>query len=174
MAIQTAAAASGAVALSASIRTRYKNDYEQAAELVRLYDQISYPVGQDMSRLARGSSVTIPFISDMQPGTSAISETVDITPQTLTDTTTTLTPTSRAEALQASELLMLQAYTDYGAERYRAVGKNMMETVDVLARDVSCKGDLVIRGAARSSLDAGTKIAINHSGDEACSLLLHS
>ena len=164
MAIQTAAAASGAVALSASIRTRYKNDYEQAAELVRLYDQISYPVGQDMSRLARGSSVTIPFISDMQPGTSAISETVDITPQTLTDTTTTLTPTSRAEALQASELLMLQAYTDYGAERYRAVGKNMMETVDVLARDVSCKGDLVIRGAARASLDAGTS---GHRADDA-------
>jgi len=156
MAIQTAAAASGAVALSGSIHTRYKNDYEQAAEMVRLYDQIAYPVGRDMSRLARGSTVTIPFIADMTPGTSAISETVDVTPQTLTDTTTTLTPTSRAEALQASELLLMQVYTDYGAERYRAVGKNAMETIDVLARDAACKGDLVIRAAARASLDAGT------------------
>ena len=157
MAIQTVAAASGASALGDSVRTRYLNDYEQAAEMVRLYDQIAYPVGQDMSRLARGSSVTIPFISDMSPGTSAISETVDITPQVLEDTTTTLTPTSRAEALQASELLLMQAYTDYGAERYRAVGKNMMETVDVLARDAACKGDLVIRpGATRVLTNAGS------------------
>jgi len=122
MSIQTAAAASGARALSDSIRGRYLNDYEQAAELVRLYDQLAYPIGQDMSRLARGSSVTVPFVSDMQPGVTAISEVVDITPQVLEDTTTSLEPTSRAEALQASELLLMQAYTDYGQERFRAVG----------------------------------------------------
>lgn len=123
----------------------------------RLYDQLAMPIGQDMSRLARGSSVTIPFLSDMQVGTSAISETVDITPQALTDKATTLTPTSRAEALQGSELLLLQAYTNYGAERYYAVGKNMMETVDVLARDVATQGDWRYSDAytARSALDAG-------------------
>ena len=157
MSIQTAAAASGARALSDSIRGRYLNDYEQAAELVRLYDQLAYPIGQDMSRLARGSSVTVPFVSDMQPGVTAISEVVDITPQVLEDTTTSLEPTSRAEALQASELLLMQAYTDYGQERFRAVGKNMMESVDILARDVATKGDLVLREAAtRVLLDAGS------------------
>ncbi len=156
MAIQTAATASGATALDASIHTRYLNDYEQAAEMARLYDQLAYPVGQDMSRLARGSTVTIPFISDMQPGTSAISETVDITPQVLEDTSTTLTPTSRAEALQASELLLMQVYTDYGQERFRAVGKNAMETIDNLAKDAACKGELVIRETARSGLAAGS------------------
>ena len=156
MAIQTAAAASGASALGDSIRSRYLNDYEQAAEMVRLYDQLAYPVGQDMSRLARGSSVTIPFIGDMQPGTSAISETVDVTPQVLEDTTTTLTPTSRAEALQASELLLMQAYTDYGQERFRAVGKNAMETIDNLAKDAATKGDLVIRETTRAALASGS------------------
>ena len=95
--------------LSDSIRVRYMNDYEQAAEMVRLYDQIAYPVGQDMSRLARGSSVYVPFISDMTVGTTAISEAADITPQSLIDTTTSLSPTSRGEALQSSEVLMLQA-----------------------------------------------------------------
>ena len=156
MAIQTAAAASGASALGDSIRSRYLSDYEQAAEMVRLYDQLAYPVGQDMSRLARGSSVTIPFIGDMQPGTSAISETVDVTPQVLEDTTTTLTPTSRAEALQASELLLMQAYTDYGQERFRAVGKNAMETIDNLAKDAATKGDLVIRETTRAALASGS------------------
>jgi N4-gp56 family major capsid protein len=124
--------------------------------MVRLYDQLAYPIGQDMSRLARGSLVRVPFIGDMQPGTSAISETVDITPQVLEDTTTTLTPTSRAEALQSSELLLMQAYTDYGQQRFRAVGKNAMETIDNLAKDAACKGDLVIRHASRSALAAGS------------------
>lgn len=157
MAIQTAAAASGAAALSNSVRTRYLNEYVEAALMARLYDQIAMPVAQDISRVARGSSVTIPFVSDMEPGTSAISETVDITPQTLVDATTTLTPTSRGEALQSSELLLLQAYTDYGAERFRAVGKNMMETVDIQARDAACKGTMRYADAkaARSALDAG-------------------
>ncbi|MHC4619669.1 MAG: major capsid protein [Planctomycetota bacterium] len=125
--------------------------------MARLYDQIAYPIGRDLSRLARGSSVTVNFLSDMDPGTSAIPETVDITPQALTDGTATLTPTSRAEALQGSELLLLQAYTNYGAERFYAVGKNMMESVDILARDAACKGDwrYANASAARSALDAG-------------------
>ena len=142
--------------LSDSVRARYLSEYEAAAEMVRLYDQIAYPVGRDMSRLARGSSVVIPFISDMAPGVTAISESVDITPQALEDTTTSLTPTSRGEALQASELLMLQAYTDYGAERFRAVGKNAMESIDILARDAACKGDLRLADTVRSSLNSGS------------------
>ena len=158
MAIQTVSAASGAEALSNAVRTRYLADYERGAMLARLYDQIAYPIGQDMSRLARGSSVTVNFLADMNPGTSAISETVDITPQTLTDGTTTLTPTSRGEALQASELLLLQSYTNYGSERFFKVGKNMMETVDILARDAATKGDMVIKSSAvtRANLDAGS------------------
>ena len=91
--------------LADSIRVRYLSDYEKAAEMVRLYDQLAYPVATDMSRVARGSSVYIPFISDMTPGVTAISEATDITPQELVDTTTSLSPTSRGEALQASELL---------------------------------------------------------------------
>jgi N4-gp56 family major capsid protein len=150
--------------LSDSVRARYLSEYEAAAEMVRLYDQISYPVASDMSRVARGSSVVIPFISDMAPGVDAIAEDVDLTPQALSDTTTSVTPTSRGEALQASELLMLQAYTDYGAERFRAVGKNAMESIDLLAQAVATKGSLVIREAARASLDAGSTGHRAHDG----------
>lgn len=157
MTVQTVSAASGAEALSNSVRTRYLNEYWRAASMQRLYDQLAMPIGKDMSRLARGSSVQVNFLSDMNPGTSAISETVDITPQSLNDQTASLTPTSRAEALQGSELLLLQAYTNYGAERYQAVGKNMMESVDILARDAAVKGDWRYADAnsARSALDAG-------------------
>ena len=157
MTVQTVSAASGAEALSNAVRTRYLADYIDAAMMARLYDQLASPVGEDMSRLAQGSSVTLNFIGDMNPGTTTISETVDITPQSLSDGTTTLTPTSRAEALQSSELLLLQSYTPYGAERFRAVGKNMMESIDVLARDAATQGSLRYADAkvARAALDAG-------------------
>lgn len=154
--IQVVTAAGSGQALSNAVRTRYVADYIRAAMMERLYDQFAVPVAQDMSRVSRGSSVTLNFLGDMEPGTSAISEVVDITPQVLRDATVEITPTSRAEALQASELLMLQSYTNYGKERYEAVGKNMMETVDLLARDVATKGDIVIREVARASLDAGS------------------
>jgi N4-gp56 family major capsid protein len=150
--------------LSDSVRIRYKSDYEQAAEMVRLYDQIAYPIGKDMSRLARGSSVYVPYIGDMTPGTGEISEANDITPQVLEDTTESLTPTSRGEALQASELLMLQSYTDYGAQRFRAVGKNAMESIDLLAQAAATSGDLVIRETTRALLNAGST---GHRADDA-------
>lgn len=153
MAIQTVAAASGAVALTNSVRARYKSDYMAAALMERVYDQIAYPFAQE---LVAGSSVYVPHISDMTPGVTAISETVDLTPQTVLDALTQITPTSRAEAIQCSELILLQAYTDYGAERARMVGKNMMESIDILARDAATQGDLVSRAAARASLDAGS------------------
>lgn len=156
MTIQTVSAASGAEALSNSVRTRYVNEYWRGAQMARLYDQFAMPIARDMSRVARGSSVQVNYLSDMEPGTSAISETVDITPQALNDATASITPTSRGEALQGSELLMLQAYTNYGAERYYAVGRNMMESVDILARDAATKGDWVKRTVDRASLDAGT------------------
>jgi N4-gp56 family major capsid protein len=156
MTIQVVTAASGAEALSNAVRTRYIADYIDAMMMERVYDQIATPVGKDMSRLARGSSVTLNFISDMEPGTTAISETVDITPQTLVDGTTTLTPTSRAEALQSSELLLLQSYTPYGAERFKALGKSLMETLEILARDAATQGSVRYgaSGVARASLSS--------------------
>jgi N4-gp56 family major capsid protein len=167
MTVQTVAAASGGSALSNAVRTRYLEDYIRGAQYMRLYDQLASPVGQDMSRLAKGSSVTLNFLSDMTPGTSAIPETVDITPQALTDATTTVTPTSRAEALQGSELLLLQAYTNYGSERFEAVGKNMMESVEILARDVATQGSWVFNDASTATLTTLDSGCTSHRANDA-------
>jgi len=142
--------------LSNSIRTQYIEDYLEAAMAERVYDQIAMPVGKDMAQLKRGSSVQVDFLSDMEPGITAISETTDVTPQTLLDATASITPTSRGEAMQASELLLIQAYTNYGSQMYAKVGKNMMESIDLLAQAAATQGSLVRRAAARASLDAGT------------------
>ncbi|MFQ5410202.1 MAG: hypothetical protein ACE5FI_17465, partial [Anaerolineales bacterium] len=146
--------------LSNSVRTQYIERYLEAARMARLYDQLASPAGQDlgavMQAIFNGSSVQVNFLSDMNIGTTAISEVSDITPQTLVDTTASISPTSRGEALQWSENLDLQAYTNYGATRFEIVGRNMMESIEVLARAAALKGTNIFRNAARASLDAGT------------------
>lgn len=143
--------------LSNSIRTQYLEKYMEAAMLNRLYDQFAAPPqGMPMEELQKGSAVQVPFLSDMTPGTTAISEISDVTPQTLRDSYAQITPTSRGEVLQFSQKLEIEAYTDYTARAYERVGKNMIESVDLLAQAAMLQGTHVLRGAARASLDAGT------------------
>ena len=160
MTVQTVSStAVGGQNLPNSVRTQYIEEYMEGAEMVRLYDQLAAPVGKDMGNLARGSSVQVDVLSDMEPGTTAISEVSDITPQALRDATLSITPTSRGEALQCSELLLNMAYTDYGAKQYRRVGTGLMESLEVLARDAALQGSLVMVGSdgsptTRTSLTA--------------------
>jgi N4-gp56 family major capsid protein len=156
MAQQTASSSVGtAVALSNSIRTQYQEVYLEAAMAERVYDQIAKPFPNNAEAI-RGSSVQVEFLSDMEPGVTAISEVADVVPQALRDATASLTPTSRGEALQSSELLLIQAFTDYGAARMRKIGKNAMESIDLLAQAAACQGTHIERAAARASIDAGT------------------
>jgi len=161
---------------SNSIRTQYLAKYIEGAMMRRVYDQLASPVGKNMSELEKGSSVQVNFLSDLAPATSAISQVTDVTPVTMRDATASVTPTSRANAIQDSELLLIQAYTDYVAKRYQRIGDNMMESVDLLAQAAALKGGNVYRYAARASLDAGTA---NHRMSEtvvnmAQSILLNS
>jgi N4-gp56 family major capsid protein len=146
--------------LSNAVRTKYSAAYLQAAMSQRVYDQLAIPVGDSKFRLESGnwlgSSYLFNFASDMTPSTSAISQSVDIVPQVLRDSTASITPTSRGDALQWAEALDLQAYTPYGEQRFTALGKNMMESVDLLAQAEALQGGLVKRAVARASLDAGT------------------
>ena len=151
MAIQTTAN------LDDSIRAQYDEVYYGAARVGRVYDQLAAPVpGLTMEQAVNGSSVVIPYLSSMAPGTTTISQTADVTPSTLVDTYGTVTPTSRWGALQWSELLDIQAYTNYGEERFKKLGENMMETIEILAIDAATQGDWVERYTTRILTDAGT------------------
>jgi hypothetical protein len=143
--------------LSDSIREQYDEAYYGAARVGRLYDQLAMPVpGLSMQEAVRGSKVNVPFLSSMAPGTDTISQTADVTPTILDDTTSDITPTSRYGALQWSELVDIQAYTNVGAERFRKMGENMVETIDLLAQAAAVKGSWVERYTTRANLDAGT------------------
>jgi len=154
MAVQTSAN------LTSAITTRYTQAYQEAAEIERLYDQLATPVSAPQfeleTRKGLGSTYTFNFISDMSPATQTVSEDADISTQILRDATATLTPSSLADGLRWSQLLDISAYTDYVMQRAKVLGRNMMESVDAKARAAALQGNLVVRPAARASLDAGT------------------
>ena len=146
--------------LTSGVTTRYIQAFQEAAEVERLYDQLAMPVSAPQfdleSRRKLGSTYTFPFLSDMTPSTQVISEDNDISTQNLIDATSTLTPTSVADGLRWSQLLDLESFTNLGEERYKILGRNAMESIDNQARSAALQGNLVVRGAARASLDAGT------------------
>jgi N4-gp56 family major capsid protein len=135
--------------------TKYMPDYIRAAMFNRVYDALA-KAPEDNDDLYRSSSIVLNFLSDLEPGTTEIPENQDVTPAALRDSTATITPTSRWNAIEASEKLMNQAGTNYAQERFETLGKNMMESVDLLAQEAAVKGALRYAGAARTSLDAGT------------------
>lgn len=135
---------------------KYIPDYIRAAMFNRVYDALAKPVGANMADLYRGSSIVLNFLSDLEPGTTAIPENADVTPVAFRDATATITPTSRYNAIQVSELLMNSSGTNYAQERFEILGKNMMESIDLLAQAQATQGAVVSRPAARTSIDAGT------------------
>lgn len=144
-----------------AIRTQYISDYLRQVKQMRLYDQLAVPYtnfagGMSMDDLMAGSSIQINFSSGLQPGTTAISETADVTPQVIRDAVASVTPTSRGEAVQWSENLEIQAYTDVGAATMEAVGNNAGESIDLLAQAPALQGTWVERATTRDALDAGT------------------
>lgn len=144
--------------LSNSIRALYASIYLEAAMRQRLYDQFATPVAQyGVEQSARmGSSVVLPFLSSLPIATGTISQTTDITPRTFRDATVSITPTSRADAIQWAEAVDIQAFTNYGEARFAALGVQQMRSVDWLALVAALTGDLTHLPAARASLDAGT------------------
>lgn len=140
----------------------YLNQYYEGVRQVRLYDQCAVPYDQvgavkmTMDELMKATTIHIPFLSEMQKGTSAISQTADITPQTLVDAKLDATWTSRAEGLQWSQQLKIQDYSGYVASAYQRVGQCAAETIEDLAIASALAGSLVTRYTTRSSLDAGT------------------
>lgn len=155
MALQTTTVQSNAIG------TRYALRYQRGAKAYRFYDQFAGNIMSDSqynleNRKGMGSSYTFQFASRMTPGTTALSETVDITPQIIRDATATVSPTSRGEAIKWTQLLSIESFMDEWAQRAEVVGWNAIETIENLAIAAALQGSLRIAGAARASLDAGT------------------
>lgn len=146
--------------LTNSVRAQYLGKYLMGVQAMRVYDRFaSAPVGMDMSQIMEGTSLIVPFLSSLPLGTSTLSQITDVAPVRFRDTTASITATSRGNAINDSELLFIQAYTNYNEKvggKYQRIGENMIESVDLLAQAQALTGTNIHRAAARASLDAGT------------------
>jgi len=143
--------------LTNSLRTQYVADYLDRIYGQRLYDQLASPIpGITPEQAIQGATVQVDYLSSMALGTAVISQTADLTPQILYDATASSSVTSRGEALQWSENLDIQVYTDYAMRRIAKLADNALESIEVLANAAATQGAFVERAAARTSLDAGT------------------
>lgn len=144
-----------------SIIARYNESFLEGAKVPMLYSQsaldyTNFTPGMSMEELMRASTVYVPVQSGMSVGTATLSQTSDLTPQSVYDANISITKTSRGEALQFSQQLKIEAYDQFTANFYRIIGENCMETIEALAISVGLAGTFYDRAAARSSLDAGT------------------
>ena len=150
-------AVQGTTNLTNSIRVQYVADYLDRIYGQRLYDQLASPIGGiSPDQAIQGATVTVDYLSSMNLTSTVISQTADMTPQILYDKTASTSVTSRGEALQWSENLDIQVYTDYAARRIAKIADNAVEAIEVIANAAATKGAFVERAAARASLDAGT------------------
>jgi len=143
--------------LNDSLRAQYVEDYLGAAAPIWLYSQLASGAvfSRSQSELFRGTSVVLPYLNDLEPVTGTISQVYDVTPVQLSDGTVSVTPTSRINAITDSELLLMQTYTPYASARFKKLGENMVESVDLHAQNIALQGGNVYRPAARASLNSG-------------------
>jgi hypothetical protein len=143
--------------LTNSIRIQYVADYLDRIYGERLYDQLASPVpGISPEQAIQGATVQVDYLSSMSLVSAVISQSADMTPSVLFDGTASTSVTSRGAALQWSENLDIQVYTDYASRRVVKLADNALESIEVLANAAATKGTWVERAAARASLDAGT------------------
>lgn len=144
-----------------SIISRYNESFLQGAKAPLLYSQSAmdytrFTPGMNMEQLMRASTVYVPVQSGMSIGTSTLSQTADLTPQSIYDATISISKTSRGEALQFSQQLKIESFDEFTANFYKIIGENCMESIEARAIDVALAGTFADRAAARASLDAGT------------------
>jgi N4-gp56 family major capsid protein len=145
--------------LASSRWAKYLPDYVRAAQFERVYDAFAMGAvvpDERMADLFKSSSINLQFLSELEPGTETIPQTLDVSASAMRDATFQITPTSRFGLIEASEALMNQAGTNYPSERFYMLGKHHAMTLDLIANNLANQGGSVTRSAARTSLDAGT------------------
>lgn len=154
MAIQTSTLA------TAGNLTRYEREYRQWFRDKATYDQ--FATENKSTFEPRGGTIQISWANKLLPRpTGALgSQTSDYDPQTLTDTTRTMSRVYMLDGVKLHELVGKRSSLDPQAEIRKAVKQLGMEMIDALARRAATEGDLVTYGdmthSTRITLDLGT------------------
>lgn len=141
--------------------TRYETQYKLGAMAERTYDQMATPFGKTFE--PKGQTLTRAWLQKVTPRpTTAIgNEQADFEPQTIRDSSGTITMQYYNDGLKAHDLTFIKSSLFTPEMLSKSVGTLAMETIDALARRAATEGSLVYRGGstevtARTSLDVGT------------------
>lgn len=154
MAIQTSSLA------TAGNLTRYETAYRKHLMETMTYDQLATTNYRTFE--PRGDTIQIAWANKLtpRPTTAVGSQTSDFDPQTMTDTTRSMTRQWLADGVKAHELVRLRSSLDPMGELLGLVSQLASETIDALARRIATEGDFVIYGdnthSTRVTLDLGT------------------
>jgi hypothetical protein len=141
--------------------TKYEAKYTLGAVSQKTYDQFATPVGKTFE--PQGSTVQRAWLQKAQPRptTAVANENMDFEPQTLRDSSNTMTLAYLSDGLKAHQLAFLKSSLLTPASLSKAVGELAMETIDAKARRAATEGNLVgyggsTQGLTRVTLDLGT------------------
>lgn len=143
--------------LTASVMSMFQGSYYETQDAMRTYDQFAGRLKETME--SKGNSVTVTFLSDIEPSTTAGSRTADPTPQTVYEAQAVVTTDYYDATVQAHETSFIESFAFGIKDLGRLAGKAKIESVDYLARQVATQGTWVIYPSThttRATLDLGT------------------
>lgn len=112
----------------------------------------------------RGSSVVFTKLNALAVATTALSETADPTPVTITDSTVTLTPVEYGNVVKTTEKFRATSFLNADLTIAREVALNMEESVDRLAANQLIAGTNVsyVGQSSRAAITASNTLTGNH------------
>lgn len=108
-----------------------------------------------------GASVTFYFTADLAAATTPLSETADIVPATVTDSTLTLTLSEYGNAVQTTALIRATSFLDVMTTVANVIGYNAGLSVDTLAVTALSSGTNVVYSTGATYATTGTEAASN-------------
>lgn len=148
-----ATSAAGSGQLSNQVLTAYSKSAMFALRDELLFDQFAKEKPGDLTN--PGTPVTFTFWADMAVATTPLSEVVDVDAVGLSDSQVTVTPAEYGNAVLKTVRIMVDDFlVGWDADVSNIVNRNMVETMDVLARTA-------MDGATNiTTIDAGAESAL--------------
>lgn len=117
-----------------------------------LFDQVAKKKATRQTH--RGSAVTFDFYDDLAAATSALTETSDVTPVAMSDSTVTVTLVEYGNAVQTTAKVRGTSFLEVDADAANVIGYNAGLSIDTLARTVVETGTQVaFAGSATARAD---------------------
>lgn len=108
----------------------------------------------------KGASVTFYFTNDLAAAITPLTETSDVTPATVTDSTVTLTLSEYGNAVQTTALVRATSFIDVNTTMANVIGYNAGISVDTLAVNALAAGTNVAYSTGASFASSGTEAAL--------------